>query len=745
MNKNIKLGLSLITLFVIPLAACNSSKTVESNTFHVDFYNNYLREDFTLSDDFSGKGNNLIYKSVEVEKNTLLAKPEDPTRSNYDFVGWYKEKDCLLEWDFTKDLVESNLRLYAKWVYGGQDEIVEPEYTPPSTRLDSGAPYNYIVNSVMNFKIVSDMVRLSQAALDKLEASKDNVLPLMEYKVKDNLTASATYDGTNITFTCGSETKIIRALNAVADYKMSNSSYEDKAKKYEANALLEESYHVMLAGSSSIEFWETYKEDLAPIVAYNHGIGGTTIEEWTGKLNQRLVYPYKPKMVVYYVGINNVINSKEPADTIITRITDFFDSTHAAMPNTKIQYILMNLLPGYPGYVDVINSVNSAVIKYQSTHKWLTLINPGLDLLKTNKEMAKTYQVDDYFDVRSNIGLMAQWEDLKEGEIVPDEKYTVSFNVNGGTGSLDSVPNVKGDYSLPVCPFTCVETKYFAGWRVNGQGKDLAPGTVIKVYSNTEIVAHWKFYQFKVTFDTNGASENMESVIINAGDYRLPSCSAKAPAGMRFAGWLLNGETSLLAVNAKVRVMENIKLTAQWEAIPEPVVTYVITMNANDGSEEPVTSYVGGVCGAYALPDCDFDGPTGKYFSGWKINNAGEELTAGTTVMVNEDLVLYAQWNRTEPEPEPEQAPIPVPSYTVCFMANGGTGSMPYITEVFSQYKLPGCPFEAPAGKKFAGWKIYGDPNAAFFRTDGLHLSYYGYIIWGGIIKDSIVDGLNKK
>ena len=37
-----------------------------------------------------------------------------------------------------------------------------------------------------------------------------------------------------------------------------------------------------------------------------------------------------------------------------------------------------------------------------------------------------------------------------------------------------------------------------------------------------------------------------------------------------------------------------------------------------------------------------------------------------------------------------------------------------------------------------------GEPNAAYFRTDGLHLSYYGYVVWGGIIKESIVKGLEN-
>ena len=41
--------------------------------------------------------------------------------------------------------------------------------------------------------------------------------------------------------------------------------------------------------------------------------------------------------------------------------------------------------------------------------------------------------------------------------------------------------------------------------------------------------------------------------------------------------------------------------------------------------------------------------------------------------------------------------------------------------------------------------KENGEPNAAYFRTDGLHLSYYGYVVWGEIIKQSIFNGLENK
>ncbi len=69
---------------------------------------------------------------------------------------------------------------------------------------------------------------------------------------------------------------------------------------------------------------------------------------------------------------------------------------------------------------------------------------------------------------------------------------------------------------------------------------------------------------------------------------------------------------------------------------------------------------------------------------------------------------------------------------------------MPNITQVAGEYKLPGCYFAAPEGKKFAGWRAYSEPNAAYFRIDGLHLSEYGYVLWGGVIKRSIIDGLNN-
>ena len=382
----VALSLSCISATIRPIEAEPSF-----DGYIVDFFNNYLREDVVLSNGTYAKGNNVLYTSQTVMRNELVSKPEDPTRARYEFQGWFKETECENEWNFTTDIPTGNLRLFAKWGIAQKQDDDEPEYIPPSTVLAESATTDYELDSVMYFKVTNNVVNLPTAALDKLDDNKDNVLPLMEYRVKASKTMTATYADKKITINCGSETRIITVKDDSSNLKMGNVNYENKAKKYEANALEEDSYHVMLAGSSSIEFWESSKEDLEPIVSYNHGIGGTTIEEWDTKLNQRLVFPYKPKMVVYYVGINNVINSKQDATTIWNNLQNFFNHTHAALPDTKVQYIMMNLIPGYTAYFDIINAVNANVVEYQKANSWLTLINPGTALIKENGQPNAAY------------------------------------------------------------------------------------------------------------------------------------------------------------------------------------------------------------------------------------------------------------------------------------------------------------------------------------------------------------------
>ena len=118
-KKNIKsiliFGLSISTLAVIPFVNNKfaSTKAEAIHTCYVDFFNNYLRQDFVLSSGYGARGNNIVFKSVGVPQNTKVEQPENPVRRNYEFKGWYKEEACVNAWNFSSDVVEQDTRLFA--------------------------------------------------------------------------------------------------------------------------------------------------------------------------------------------------------------------------------------------------------------------------------------------------------------------------------------------------------------------------------------------------------------------------------------------------------------------------------------------------------------------------------------------------------------------------------------------------------------------------------------------------------
>ncbi|MBQ9710571.1 MAG: InlB B-repeat-containing protein [Clostridia bacterium] len=60
---------------------------------------------------------------------TIKHRPKDPTREGYEFTGWYKEPECVNEWDFDTDIVfwvnnEKDSRVfYETALYAGWTEI----------------------------------------------------------------------------------------------------------------------------------------------------------------------------------------------------------------------------------------------------------------------------------------------------------------------------------------------------------------------------------------------------------------------------------------------------------------------------------------------------------------------------------------------------------------------------------------------------------------------------------------------
>ena len=50
-----------------------------------------------------------------IPHNGKVSEPEEPTRADHTFGGWYKEAACTNEWDFAADVVTETTTLFAKW------------------------------------------------------------------------------------------------------------------------------------------------------------------------------------------------------------------------------------------------------------------------------------------------------------------------------------------------------------------------------------------------------------------------------------------------------------------------------------------------------------------------------------------------------------------------------------------------------------------------------------------------------
>ncbi len=63
---------------------------------------------------FSSLGGSEI-AGVQVPINGLISEPAQPSRTGYEFLGWYNDAQYTDLWDFSTDTVTKNMTLYAKW------------------------------------------------------------------------------------------------------------------------------------------------------------------------------------------------------------------------------------------------------------------------------------------------------------------------------------------------------------------------------------------------------------------------------------------------------------------------------------------------------------------------------------------------------------------------------------------------------------------------------------------------------
>ena len=151
---------------------------------------------------------------------------------------------------------------------------------------------------------------------------------------------------------------------------------------------------------------------------------------------------------------------------------------------------------------------------------------------------------------------------------VPAKYITISFDPNGGTGTMKPMRVKAGvGYTLPECTFTPPEGKEFAGWlAVNGNVYP-AGHDVFSTYDQS-LKATWKdkeVTEVTISFDPNGGTGTMQPMKVKSGEnFTLPECTFTPPEGKEFAGWLAANGTVYPAGDIAFSTTDSV-LKATWK------------------------------------------------------------------------------------------------------------------------------------------------------------------------------------
>ena len=229
--------------------------------------------------------------------------------------------------------------------------------------------------------------------------------------------------------------------------------------------------------------------------------------------------------------------------------------------------------------------------------------------------------------------------------------YTVSFDANGGTGTMTDVTGVSGEYTLPANGFTAPAGKQFKAWSVGGVEK--AAGDKITVTANTTVTAVWEnipVVTYTVSFDANGGSVTPANAVTGA-DGKLTSLPTPTRSGSySFDGWY-NAASGGTKVTTDTIFTKNSTVYAHWtynggSSGGISVTYYTLTFDTNGGSSISKITKVKGT-----TVDLENYEPTkeGYEFTGWYSDkNLTDEITS---IKLTKNTTVYAGWKAIKENP----------------------------------------------------------------------------------------------
>ena len=214
-------------------------------------------------------------------------------------------------------------------------------------------------------------------------------------------------------------------------------------------------------------------------------------------------------------------------------------------------------------------------------------------------------------------------------------KYVLTINPNGGVyNGKENVQSMQVEYLAGKKISTPTREGYtFTGWIVDGSGT-YSNGIYKSGLGTTTLTATWKIKSYRVRFDVNGGSNQVEERYIEynkeLGDLISPS-----KVGYTFEGWY-DGETK---VDKNSKITSDVTLKAEYTKN-----TYKLNIDPNGGKYDGNSDVV--VEKIKYQENITIKEPTREdyLFAGWEISEGDYKLEDNKFTIGANDITIKAKW-----------------------------------------------------------------------------------------------------
>ena len=289
------------------------------------------------------------------------------------------------------------------------------------------------------------------------------------------------------------------------------------------------------------------------------------------------------------------------------------------------------------------------------------------------------------------------------GEGKPLADFTITFNGNGGSGSMEPVTVKAGtNYILPACGFTAPADQEFKAWEIGGA--EYKVGDSYTVDRDTEIKALWEnsvitptTYTVTVGNDGNGTGTATPSTAATGTEITL---TATPKEGYHFKEWQVISGNVTIKDNKFTMPDGNVEVKAIFEKDAPPAPTEFTITVKTDGNGTASASHAKAVVGTEIILTAT--PKTGYHFKEWQVISGGVTIKDDKFTMPSANVEVKAIFEKDTGGGGGGYNP-PVTYYTLRFETGGGS-DIPSVQGTYNTYIDLTKYVPTWRGHAFIGW-----------------------------------------